>query len=93
MSTQTEHPTRATWRTIFQTVIGAVITLGVVLPLVVQAVDEELAAHLPDGWVAWLYGAAALVAAISATLARVMAIPGVDAALRRLGLSSTPDQP
>jgi hypothetical protein len=92
ITTQQSQPGRATWRTVVQTVVSTVLVLGVILPIVVSIIDEELGGHLPDGWVAWLYGAAALVAAIAGALARIMAIPAVDAALERvLHLGSAPE--
>ncbi|MFD2792595.1 hypothetical protein ACFS27_03440 [Promicromonospora vindobonensis] len=90
VSSQTAFPGRATVRTVVQTVIAVVLTAGVVLPAAVAVLGEELAAVLPPAWLAWLVGAAATVAAIAAALTRIMAIPAVDAALRRFGLSSTP---
>lgn len=90
VSSQSAFPARATWRTVVQNVIAVVLTAGVVLPVVVAILGEELAAILPPHWQAWLVGAAASVAAIAAALTRIMAIPAVDAALRRFGLSSTP---
>lgn len=90
VSSQSAFPGRATVRTVVQNVISVVLTLGVVLPVVVSIAGEELAGLLPENWLAWAVGAAASVAAIAAALTRIMAIPAVDAALRRFGLSSTP---
>lgn len=90
VSSQSAFPGRATVRTVVQTVISVVLTAGVVLPGAVAILGEELADVLPPAWLAWLVGGAATVAAIAAALARIMAIPTVDAALRRFGLSSTP---
>jgi hypothetical protein len=90
VSSQSAFPGRATVRTVVQTVISVVLTAGVVLPLAVAILGEELAAVLPPAWLAWLVGGAATVAAIAAALTRIMAIPAVDAALRHFGLSSTP---
>jgi hypothetical protein len=90
VSSQSAFPARATWRTVVQNVISVILTLGVVLPLVVAVAGEELADVLPADWLLWAAGAAASVAAIAAALTRIMAIPAVDAALRRFGLSSTP---
>lgn len=89
-STQQTHPGRASWRTAAQTVISVVLVLGVVAPLVAAILHDELGGYLPDAWLAWVVGAAAVLAAVSAALARVMAIPAVDAWLRHIGLSSTP---
>lgn len=90
VSSQSAFPGRATWRTVVQNVISVILTLGVVLPVAVNIAGEQLAAYLPENWLAWAVGAAAVVAAIAAALTRIMAIPAVDAALRRFGLSSTP---
>ncbi len=89
-STQQAHPVRASWRTAAQTVISVVLVLGVVAPLVAAILHDELGEYLPDAWLAWVVAAGAVLAAVAAALARIMAIPAVDAWLRHLGLSSTP---
>jgi hypothetical protein len=93
VSTQTQHPTRATWRTAVQTAVSIVLVAGVVAPAAVAIIGEELGDVLPEGWIAWLIAAAAVVAAVAAALARIMAISAVDRALARLGLSSAPLSP
>lgn len=67
-ATQTEHPWRATVRTIFQ----AVIALASMWALIVQALG------LDPGW-QWV--SASLV--VAAAITRVMALPAVEAFLRR----------
>ncbi|KZM78411.1 hypothetical protein [Cellulosimicrobium sp. I38E] len=89
-STQQANPGRASWRTAVQTVLSVVLVLGLVAPLVAAILHEELGEYLPDRWLAWVVAAGAVLAAVSAALARIMAIPAVDAWLRHLGLSSTP---
>lgn len=89
-TTQQQHPGRATARTVVQGVVATVATLGLILPTVAQIINEDLGAYLPEDWVAWLIGAAAAIAAVAGALARIMAIPAVDAALERLGLGSGP---
>ena len=89
-STQQAHPVRASRRTAAQTVISVVLVLGVVAPLVAAILHDELGEYLPDAWLAWVVAAGAVLAAVAAALARIMAIPAVDAWLRHLGLSSTP---
>lgn len=92
-STQQRHPWRATARTAAQTILGAVLALGVVLPIAWQIVTDELAKQglsLPDGAVAVVGVVVAVVVAVSAILARIMAIPQVDGLLRHLGLSAEP---
>jgi uncharacterized membrane protein len=89
-STQQAHPARASWRTAAQTIVSVVLVLGVVAPLVAAILHDELGGYLPEAWLAWVVAAGAVLAAVSAALARIMAIPAVDAWLRNLGLSSTP---
>lgn len=90
VTTQQAYPGRAAWRTAVQNILSAVIVLGLVAPIVLGIVDEELADFLPAHVFAVLATGSALLAAVSAALARVMAIPAVDAALKRFGLSSSP---
>ena len=76
-------------RTAAQVVVtGAAIlaTLVVVAPQVLDA----LADVLPGPVVAWCSGAIASAAAVSAALARLMAVPAVDEWLKRIGLGSAP---
>lgn len=89
-STQQAHPGRASWRTAAQTIISVILVLGVVAPIVAAILHDELGEYLPEAWLAWVVAAGAVLAAVSAALARIMAIPAVDAWLRHLGLSSTP---
>lgn len=89
-TTQQRYPGRASWRTFVQTAIGVILTLGVVLPLAVTIVGDELDQYLPPAWGAWLVAAAGFAAAVAKALAKIMAIPAVDAALQRVGLSSSP---
>ncbi|MFJ2298171.1 hypothetical protein [Oerskovia paurometabola] len=88
--TQQAHLARAPRRTAVQTILSVILVLGVVAPIVAAILSEELGEHLPASWLAWIAAGAALIAAVSAALARIMAIPAVDAWLRHLGLSSTP---
>lgn len=69
-------------------VAGAAVlaTVVVVAPQVLEAVEDVL----PGPVVAWVVGAIATLTAISAALARVMAIPAVDEWLKKLGAGSTP---
>lgn len=89
-STQRAYPGRASWRTAVQNVLSVILVLGIVAPIVAAILRDELGEHLPDAWLAWVLAAGATLAAVSAALARIMAIPAVDAWLRHLGLSSTP---
>lgn len=93
VSSQSAFPTRATVRTFVQSWLPQVLTALVVIPAVVQIILDEVAKRgvvLPDWLGLVLAGILTLCAIVSAVLARIMAIPAVDAWLRRIGLSSTP---
>lgn len=77
--TQTAHPWRATARTVFAAIVGALL----ILPVVVSA--------LGLGGVPWLASAVALAGAIT----RVLAIPAVNAWITEYlpFLAPTPRQP
>ena len=92
-STQEQYPWRATVRTALQVVLA----LAIVVPAILGALDSSgLAAYLGSAWPK-LTAAGAFVVAVSAALARIMAIPQVNAWLRLLGLgtdpATAPDQP
>lgn len=78
--TQVRLPRRATVRTIVQVGIPAMLAL----PLIIDAIVAELGGHLPPGVTAWLIAAGAVITAISAAIARIMALPQVELLLRRL---------
>jgi hypothetical protein len=85
-TTQQRYP----WRAVVRTVLAGVIAAGVVLPIAVTILNEQLATYLPDSAKAWLVGAAAASVAVAGAVTRIIAIPQVDAWLKRLGLSSSP---
>ena len=76
-TTQAANPWRATIRTALQTGIPAFLGLLLILPPIIQEIVDGFGQHLPEGFRLWLAGAAAVITALSATIARVMAIPGV----------------
>ena len=84
-ASQTAHPWRATLRTALQVGIPVIFTLGIVVPQVVDIVLEETGARttVPAWLTATLFGLSAVVTGLSAVLARVMAIPAVNAWLSR----------
>lgn len=73
-------------RTLVQNVIPSFLGFAVVLPMIIEAlglpVDSELRL--------WLLAVAAGVSAVATALARVMAIPAVNAWLIKIGLGSVP---
>lgn len=73
-------------RTIVQVGIPAFLTFNLILPQIVEAVGGVLP---PEAFI-WLNGIAAGITAVAAALARIMAIPQVNAWLVTLGLGSVP---
>lgn len=73
-------------RTLVQTAIPAFLGFALVLPAIIEAlglpVDSELQL--------WLVALAAGVTAVATAIARVMAIPAVNAWLTKIGLGSVP---
>lgn len=91
-TTQTDYPWKATLRTLVQVGIPAFVTLVGILPLIIQIILDEIGEQMPDGLRLWLVGAATLLTAVATALARIMAIPAVNAFLTRWGLGATPKQ-
>lgn len=92
VSTQQRYPWRAALRTAVQVLVAlpaGLLVLATVLDIVAQ---DAVASYLPGPWVAWLVAASGVCAAVAGALSRVMAVPAVDAWLRRVGLASTPDR-
>ena len=85
-ASQTEHPWRATVRTLVQSVLGAALTIAGILIFVPGAMDELASALGEVGIVI-----PAVLVALPPVIARIMAIPGVEAALRRIGLGAAPE--
>lgn len=85
--TQVARPWRTTLRTVVQNLLGIVIAAGLVLPLILAIVQEELGDIIPDRAMGWLVGAVAITVAISAAVTRIMAIPAVETFLRRHGFT------
>ena len=76
-------------RTVVQVVIGAAAVLAVVV-VVAPQVLEAVADVVPGPVLAWLTGAVATLAAVSAALTKIMAIPKVNELLTLIGLGSVP---
>lgn len=76
-------------RTVVQVVIGAATVLTVVV-VVAPQVLTAIADVVPGPVLAWLTGAVATLAAVSAALTKIMAIPKVNELLTLIGLGSVP---
>ena len=76
-------------RTIVQVVIGAAAVLAVVVVVAPQVLDA-VADVVPGPVLAWLTGAVATLAAVSAALTKIMAIPKINELLTLIGLGSVP---
>ena len=95
-ATQTEHPDRAALRTFIQAWIPGIIAGLVVVPEIVRIVLDEFTrsnVETPEQLRLILVAIATGAALVSAVIARVMAIPGVERALRKLGLGAAPTDP
>jgi hypothetical protein len=76
-------PRRAAIRTAIQVGIPMFIALLGILPPVIDTVLAGFGEQLPAGLYAWLAAAAVALTAAAATIARIMAIPGVLAFTRK----------
>lgn len=91
--TQVARPWRAMWRTVLAVAVPA---FGLVLfagPAVLQILAEELGAHVPEGFTAWLLAAAGILTALAGAVTRIMALPAVNAWLSRFKLDAGPPSP
>lgn len=91
-ATQTEHPTRATLRTFLQAAVLAFPIL-LALPEILTIIDDELGTYISDDARGWLALIAGIIAAGAAALARIMAVPAIERALRGIGLGAAPSEP
>lgn len=82
-------PLQRAIRTAVQVLVGGAAVLATIVVVAPQIVDA-VADVVPGPVIAWATAALATLAAISAALARVMAIPAVDEWLRRIGAGSAP---
>lgn len=78
-SSQVEHPWRASARTAVQALVAALSVLAIVVPTVIQPWLEANALGLDSGVVASLLGVCAGFSALAGLVARLMAVPAVNA--------------
>lgn len=84
-------PMQRAIRTAVQVIVGGAAVLATIVVIAPQIV-EAVADVVPGPAIAWATAALATLAAISAAIARVMAIPAIDEWLRHIGAGSAPAQ-
>ncbi|RBO73049.1 hypothetical protein [Microbacterium sp. H6] len=82
-------PLQRAIRTAVQVIVGGAAVLATVVVVAPQIIDA-IADVVPGPVIAWATAAIATLAAISAAIARVMAIPAIDEWLRKIGAGSAP---
>lgn len=85
-TTQGRRPRQATVRTLFQQLVGWIVAAGLVLPLALAVVQEELGDVIPPHVMSWIVVIVGVAVAVSTTVARIMAIPAIETFLRRHAL-------
>lgn len=90
-ATQTEHPWRSALRTVLQVALFA-YPVFLALPEILNIINEDLGEFLPDETRANLLLIATVVAAGAGAIARIMAIPAVEKALRKIGAGAAPTE-
>jgi len=86
-------PNQRVIRTVLQTIASALVTLAGLagfLVLFAPQLLEALREILPPSWYGWGVVAIGVIGTISGVLAKVMAIPAVNAFLTRFGVGSVP---
>ncbi len=84
--TQVAHPAKTTVRTVVQTLVAVAVGVVVLGPPIIEAILAE--PMVPDELRGALLAVSAAVVAIGGIAARVMAIPGVNRILERIGLGT-----
>lgn len=84
--TQVAHPGRTTLRTVVQTLVAVAVGIVVLGPPIIDAIVAE--PLVPEGLRTALLAVSAAVVAIGGIAARIMAIPGVNGLLERIGLGT-----
>lgn len=77
-------PSRAFWRTVLQVGPASALALLGFLPPAIQIVLDGFGRHLPGEMYAWLAGAAVVITAASATIARLMALAKAQELIKKL---------
>jgi hypothetical protein len=86
--TQVVHPWRAALRTFVQVLVPALLLVLTVGPEVLEIIATQLKGQVPEGFLSWLLAASLFLATLASILARIMAIPQVNALLGKLKLDA-----
>ena len=84
--TQVAHPAKTTVRTVFQTLVAVAVGVVVLGPPIIDAIVQE--PGLPEQIRGPLLAVSGVVVAVGAIAARIMAVPGVNRLLERIGLGT-----
>jgi hypothetical protein len=87
-ATQVVYPWKAAVRTVVQGLLSFAALFSAVL--VIPGFHDLLNVYLPEGWPAYVYGFGVFVAAFAGVLARVMALPQLQAFLTSVHLGAVP---
>ncbi|WPM94349.1 hypothetical protein VG1_CDS0025 [Arthrobacter phage Cupello] len=90
---QVANPWRAVWRTVLEVFVPAVMLLLFAGPAILEILAEELGAVFPPGFIAWLLGAAGILAALAGAFTRIAALPRVNEWLGRFKLDAGAPKP
>lgn len=82
--TQVAHPWKAVVRTVATYVVAALAVVVAAIPIV----EDSLGPFLPEAWLAWLVGAAAVLGALQVALTRIMALGQLQDLLAKIGLGT-----
>lgn len=83
LSTQEANPRSVMLRTLLQQGVPALLVIGLAIPEVISIVLEELGETMPESLRVWLLAAAGIVTGLGVIASRIMALPGVNALLRK----------
>ena len=86
-------PNKRVIRTVLQSIAGFIVALAAglgIFQLVAPQVLEAVREVLPPAWYAWLVGVIAAAGVLAGVLAKIMAIPQVDAWLKHFGAGTAP---
>lgn len=84
--TQIAHPAKATWRTVFAVLVAVLSGVIVLGPEIIQAILVE--DTLPENFRLALTAVSTVIVAIAGIITRIMAIPGVNELLKKIGLGT-----